>query len=126
MNPDQLRARFPHASASFLKNNATIPDSAPRHTLPHSVPQRDQAPALDTADEGEEGRTGRVKVRFVGYRVRPLDPDNFAGSTKDLLDGLRHAGLIPEDTPEVIVLETEQVRVSSFKQERTEIFLTWP
>lgn len=92
--------------------------------LPNTVAQRDQTPALDGAVPGEAQGVGRTRIRFTGYRVRPLDPDNFAGSIKDLLDGLRHAGLIPGDEPWRIILETEQVRVGGFAAECTEIEIT--
>jgi hypothetical protein len=77
------------------------------------------------AAANKESCLGRVSVRFVGFRVRPLDPDNFAASIKDLLDGLRHAGIIAGDEPWKIILETEQVRVAHFEDERTEIEITW-
>lgn len=90
----------------------------------HPIPERDQAPALDSSDAGKAQSVGRVTVRFTGYRVRPLDPDNFAGSVKDLLDGLRHASIIPGDEPWRIKLETEQVKVGNYKDERTVIEIT--
>lgn len=125
-----LSTILPRASASFRKANpALFPDAQPapasRRAVPHAQPQRHEAPTLGAADEGKAPGDGRTRVRFVGYRVRPLDPDNFAGSVKDLLDGLRHAGLLAGDEPWRIILETEQVRVPSFAQERTEIFLTF-
>ena len=95
-----------------------------KRELSHPQPQRDQAPALGGPAQGKAVGLRRITVRFVGHRVRPLDPDNFAGSVKDLLDGLRHAGLLHGDEPWRIILETEQVKVSSFKQEKTEITLT--
>ena len=116
MTRDELKRRYPNASQSFLKANAD-----PGGTLSHPVPERHQAPALGTAVSGETQGDERITVRFIGYRVRPLDPDNFAGSVKDLLDGLRHANLISGDEPWRIILETEQVKVSSYKEERTEI-----
>jgi hypothetical protein len=63
----------------------------------------------------------RVTVRFVGFRVRPLDPDNFAGGCKDLLDGLRHAALIPGDEPWLIKFETRQEKVAHRGEEKTVI-----
>jgi hypothetical protein len=62
-------------------------------------------------------------VRFTGFRVKPLDPDNFAASCKDLLDGLRHARLLPSDDPWTITFETIQEKVSHYKQECTIIEL---
>ncbi len=90
-----------------------------RNSVPHPKPQSNQAAALERTDAGKEAGICRTRVRFTGYRVRPLDPDNFAGSVKDLLDGLRHAGLISGDEPWKIILETEQVKVGSFKEEKT-------
>lgn len=86
--------------------------------------QRHKAPALGATGEGEKEGVRRARVRFVGYRVRPLDPDNFAGGCKDLLDGLRHAGLIPGDEPWRIIFETEQEKVAHFDEERTVIHLS--
>lgn len=87
-------------------------------------PQRDQAKPLGKAVPGEAEGPPRVVVRFVGYRCRPLDPDNFAGGCKDLLDGLRHAGLIGGDEYWRITLITEQVKVSRRSEERTLISIT--
>jgi hypothetical protein len=63
----------------------------------------------------------RIIVCFTGYRLRPCDPDNFAGGCKALLDGLRHAGLIPGDEPWQIDFRTNQVKVTRKREERTEI-----
>lgn len=82
-------------------------------------PKRHQAAALGQSGEGEEGGIQRTVVRFIGYRVRPLDPDNFAGGCKDLLDGLRHSGLISGDEPWKIDFQTQQVKVWHYFQEKT-------
>jgi hypothetical protein len=87
--------------------------------IPNSQPEHHQAPALGATVQRKAEGFSRAIVRFVGYRVRPLDPDNFAGSCKDLLDGLRHAGLILGDEPWRIVYETTQEKVNSYAQERT-------
>jgi hypothetical protein len=89
--------------------------------IQRSKPKRHKAPALDCADEGKTGSTVRIIVRFIGYRTRLLDPDNFAGGCKDLLDGLRHARLISGDEPWRIKLETEQVKVAHRSEEKTVI-----
>lgn len=98
----------------------------PSRPLPHPEPQRYQTSALGAANEGKGEGIPRTIVRFVGYRTRPLDPDNFAGGVKDLLDGLRHAELISGDEPWKIKLETEQVKVAHRNEERTEITITYP
>lgn len=93
--------------------------------VPDAKPQRDDAAALGRAAEGKEesveGDDRRTRVRFVGYRVRCTDPDNFAASIKNCLDFLHRSGIIEGDEPWKIILETEQVRVPSFKDEKTVI-----
>lgn len=91
--------------------------------LQSAKPQCDQAPALGATVQGKAQGDNRVVVRFIGYRVRLLDPDNFAGGCKDILDGLRHAGLIPGDEPDKIIFVTEQCKVAHRNEERTEIEL---
>jgi len=99
-----------------------------RRPLRDSQPERHQAPALGGAIPGETGGLPKIIVRFVGYRVKPLDPDNFAGSVKDLLDGIRHAGLLHgrDDDPTSITLETSQVRVGHLHEERTLVEIEYP
>lgn len=117
--PKTLRA--PGAVAGGAVVTAQAYEASPDRPLPNAKPQRHKAPALGGAVQGEANGPGRARVRFTGYRVRPLDPDNFAGSVKDLLDGLRHAGLISGDEPWKIILETEQVKVATFAEEKTVI-----
>jgi hypothetical protein len=112
-----LKAIFPRASNSFLRANETLNHSP----LSHPQPQQNQTPTLDRATARKTKSLRRTAVRFTGYRVRPLDPDNFAASCKDLLDGLRHAQLIPGDEPWRITFETAQVQVTSYSRERTVI-----
>lgn len=108
---------FPNASRSLLEANGA---------LPYAEPQPDPTPALGSVAEGKTESLRRVTVRFTGFRQRLLDPDNFAGSVKDLLDGLRRVQLIPGDEWHRIKLETEQVRVRNKAEERTEIELIYP
>jgi hypothetical protein len=128
MNPHLLKRLFPGASASVLAANAHDygPNDQTGTRLQDPEPQRDEAKPLGEAAQGKAESLQRVTVRFVGRRVRPLDPDNFAGSVKDLLDGLRHAGLLLGDEPWRIKLETEQVKVKSYKDEKTIIEITYP
>ena len=117
-----LLEMFPRASQSFLKANETHN----RSEIPDSEPQHHQTAALDGADAGEKKGVQRITVRFIGYRTRPLDPDNFAGGCKDLLDGLRHAGLIPGDEPWSIIFETAQEKVKTYAEECTKIEIEIP
>lgn len=106
--------RLPKPFTNQHEDNAHTPVSNPK-------PKRNIQPALGSKAGGEKEVMGRITVRFTGYRVRPLDPDNFAGGCKGALDGLRHANLIPGDEPWRIIFETEQVKVGSYKEEKTVI-----
>lgn len=119
MNRKDLTGYPPHIQQQIIASLNPRRENPPTRPLPNPEPERHEAPALGSAVQGEESSVPRITVRFIGYRVRPLDPDNFAGSCKDLLDGLRHAGLIPGDEPWRIRYQTEQVRVRSFAEEVT-------
>lgn len=84
-------------------------------------PKRHKKTTLGGSIRREKESVGRPTVRFIGYRIRRTDPDNFAGSVKDLLDGLRQAGVIDDDRVQDIILQTEQEKVCSKAKERTEI-----
>ena len=83
--------------------------------------KQDKAATLDTTVPGKEEGSKRVIVRFIGYVCRPLDYDNFIAGTKDLLDGIVKAGLIPDDSTEFIIHEARQIKVATRKEERVEI-----
>lgn len=114
MNEYTLKTRFPRASKTFLALNADAEVSS-------TEPERNQTPALGSAVQRKTKGVPRFVVRFIGFRVRPLDPDNFAGGCKDLLDGLRHAQLISGDEPWKIIFQTTQEKVNSYKKEKTVI-----
>lgn len=69
--------------------------------------------------QGEKGGTGRFRVCVTSYRRRLCDLDNLA--PKYLIDCLRYAGIIPEDTPQAIDYSVRQVKVRKKEEERTEI-----
>jgi len=121
MNP-RLRTLFPRGSKSFFKANETDPIPG----IPDTNPKPNEAAALDAAIPRKEKGLGRVEVRYRLCRVRPLDPDNAAGSTKDLTDGLCRCGLIPGDDPTQITLIVEQEKVKSYYFEHTQIEITYP
>ena len=116
MNRQKLEQLFPFGSRTFFEIN----DPADCQ-ISNSESECHKKAALDQAVPRKTESLQRATVRFTGYRVRPIDSDNFAGSVKDLLDGLRHAQLIPGDEPWRIKLETEQVKVSNYNQEKTVI-----
>ncbi len=113
----QFKQLLPNASQSFLEANGVACAA---------LAQPEQGAALECALQGEKESLERIVVRFTGFRVRPLDPDGHAGSIKDLLDGLRHAHLLPDDNFWTIRLQTEQEKVATFAEERVEIEITWP
>jgi len=89
--------------------------------LPDAELECDQTPTLDEAVQGEEKGFRRTCVRFTLHRVKYLDPDNAAGSVKDLLDGLRHAGLLSGDEWYRLKLEIDQEKVAHYAEEKTVI-----
>ena len=101
-------------------------EAAARGLLPHAKPEPNQAKALERAAPRAAPRLGKVTVRFTGYRCRLLDPDNFAGSVKDLLDGCVAAGLFDDDSPDHIILITEQEKVPHLQDEMTIIEIKYP
>ena len=72
--------------------------------------------------QGEEGMRAEYTISIRSRRVRLLDPDNLY--VKDVVDQLRYARLIPEDTPEVVEIDITQEKVSGYKQEETIIKIT--
>ena len=72
----------------------------------------------------ESGGILKHRVSIVSKRVNLLDPDNLVGGCKHLIDSLRIAGIIPEDTPEAIELSVRQEKVKSYKDEETQVEVT--
>ncbi len=105
----------------FHPSDKRLHETNDNRKIPNPVTQCNHAPTLGRADEGKEKRMDRITVRFIGSRVKPLDPDNFAGSIKNLLDGLRHANIISGDENWRIKLETEQTKVAHYADEKTVI-----
>jgi hypothetical protein len=76
--------------------------------------------------KGDEGADRRIRVTIEGQRYQPIDPDNYTGGIKTLLDCIQLCGLIPEDSWEAIRLESKQSKVSSRHQEKTKITIEYP
>lgn len=112
-----LKGLFPRASKDFIEINSPVSSA---------VSQPDKAEPLGKAVQGKEKGLGRVTVSYRGFFVRPQDPDNFVGATKDLTDGLWRCGLIHGDNKWQIKLRHEQEEVSHFAQERIEITIKYP
>lgn len=65
------------------------------------------------------GHGQRYAVVITSVRTRLLDPDNLCG--KWFIDGLRHAGLIPDDTAAIVDYTICQKKAASKECQRTEI-----
>lgn len=152
MTTAELRKMFPNASDSFIEANkrgyyesiverhitqkkAQLDDeqlqlNKDNNKLQDSIVKCNQTSALGSPVKGKEKSMGglqeRVRIKFTGHRVRPTDPDNFAGSIKDCLDFLHRSQLIEGDEPWKIILETDQVKVKHYEDEKTEIEIKYP
>lgn len=88
--------------------------------IPNSQP-RQCTPPLEGHREEEARGSGCPVVRFRLCRVKLLDVDAKYASVKDLLDCITTIGWIHGDKEGQVRLEVEQVKVSSYASERTEI-----
>ena len=70
----------------------------------------------------EAGYANRIHVHVVSFRRRLCDPDNLC--PKYFVDCLRYAAYIPDDRPQDITLQVEQIKVKTRAEERTEIDIT--
>lgn len=121
MTRNEFTRRFPNASQSTIERNCEAVAG-----VPAAEPERTQANALDSAISGETKSIQRPTVRIVFCRQRALDKDNYSGSGKDILDGLRHAGLVSGDSEAEIELVVEQVKVEHRIEQGTIVEITYP
>lgn len=149
MTEAELRKMFPNASSGFLNANhgsfyeniverrimqkkCELKDELNKdnYKLQDSFVECNKASALGSPTKGKKESMGglqeRVRIKFTGHRVKPLDPDNFAGSIKDCLDFLHRSGIIEGDEPWKIILETDQEKVKHYEEEKTEIEIQYP
>ncbi len=103
MTVNELKRRFPNASPAFLKANLDAENTGESPIMEHSAGNGGEG-----EDTREEAATGRLHIRFISVRQRQCDPDNLA--VKWLLDALRYAGIIRDDSPDKISLEVTQRR----------------
>lgn len=131
MGPDEFRALYNLPPRDAAKVVATLSKTRfnhgnknHHHGVSHPKPQRQPSPALGGQTEGQGGSKTRTVVSIVSHRVRLLDADNHAGGCKHLLDCIKEAGLIEDDSPRHIRLITDQVQVAHYHEERIEIEIT--
>lgn len=113
MTPEQLRAKFPNASQSFLERNGLLAkqkadklkannDHPIDHTIRPSKPEPVDGKEIREAqpDEGvgKAARLVAVKITFRADHGQQLDDDNreYAGA-KPILDALHNLGLLGSD-----------------------------
>lgn len=109
----KLRRRFPQASQGFLDMNngaASIQgngiDPSIGNTRQAPIVERDRGAALHPGGQDEDAHSAEYLVRVTSVRKRLLDEDNLC--EKFHIDGLRYAGLLPDDAPAKCRIETTQ------------------
>ena len=122
MTRAEIIARYPNASVAFIRCNADPETVGP---ISPPVPQRRvQENALVASPAKEGGASGpRLRVVITSRRARLTDVDNI--TAKWIIDALRYKQLIPDDSPEHIILEVRQQKVDSKAKEGTLIEI-WP
>jgi hypothetical protein len=92
----------------------------------HAESERDEGAPLEPVLPAEKGSGERVIIGYRRFAIRPLDAENFAGSTKALTDALAEAFRedIADDSPEYLELQHSQTRVGSKDEEGTMITIS--
>ena len=120
MTPTKLKTMFPNASKAFLQANEA-------HIEHHDHPRKPQTPKLEPdpghAPHGEAPtktrHTTRHFVRVTATRTRLCDEDNLC--CKYLVDALRYAGVIHEDSPDQTEIQVTQRKAAKGEAEATRI-----
>jgi len=87
----------------------------------NTVTKRPAQQALEPLSKRKEKVSNRTYVRITRYSTRPLDCDNYAGGCKPIIDQLRYAKLIKDDSPEDIEVQFKQVKIKTKAEEHTKI-----
>ena len=111
MTKDELLKRFPRASRAFVEANAA--------GIPAAEPERPARKTLEHPAPGEATSRPRFAIRFDCFSRRPLDWDNWR--LKDLQDMLIVAGILDDDSHELIEGGVCSHKVHAEAEERTEI-----
>jgi hypothetical protein len=95
----------------------------------HAESERDEGAPLEPVLRTQESGDSCAVISYRRFAVRPLDAENFAGSTKALTDALVEAFRedIADDSPEYLELQHSQTRVGSKDEEGTwvKVFVPW-
>ena len=117
MKPDELRRKFPRASAAFIAANS---DAGSARTTAVVEPSPRNGALAKKKAQGLIGPSFHVRVESV--RNRLLDEDNLC--EKFHVDLLRYAGVIPGDSPAEVSIETRQRKAEKGEEERVIITVT--
>jgi hypothetical protein len=106
-----------------INSNASLRSKNPHIATPLSNTNTQSLVQHESVGKTEGGQKsqGRIQVRITAFRNRLLDPCNFTG--KALVDCLRYAGAIRDDSLEFIEVIEIQKKVPSRKDEMTLIEL---
>jgi hypothetical protein len=85
------------------------------------VTQHATQQALVTLPKTKTISGNRTRIRITRFSTKPLDCDNYAGGCKPIIDELRYAKLIQDDSPEDIEVDFRQIKVKTKNEEHTEI-----
>jgi len=89
--------------------------------IPNPVTKRLTQQTLVALPKRKEKGSNRTYVRITRFSTRPLDCDNYAGGCKPIIDQLRYAKLIRDDSPEDIQVQFKQVKIKTKTEEHTKI-----
>lgn len=113
-----IQQRFP-LSASVIKRNSNATPELPSPKFKQAVRHESLA---TPARKGIRQTRARQRVAIICLRCRLQDSDNCC--VKYVVDALRYEQLIPDDSPDHIVLEVRQQKVAHKSEEGTLVEIT--
>lgn len=122
MDLNELKARYPNASESFLRRNADSGDSGVRAADTKPDEGKPLERRLSRKDPRRVGPAGRLKIRFTIHAVHPADWDGV--DIKQLQDMLVRSGILPDDNWSLLQGEVISEKVHSKEEEKTVIEIT--
>lgn len=114
MTPEQLKAKFPHASDAFIRANLQAQDPGPVAKL-----ESDPCNAPLAKSEVQESDPGRFLVCVESVRKRLLDEDGLC--EKYHVDCLRYASILHDDNPGAAKIEVSQRKAEKGEEEHINI-----
>ncbi len=114
MTREEIIKRYPRASESFIRANLSVGDTGPVAKL-----ECDPCHAPLAKEKVQRSTGKRFLVCITSIRKRLLDQDNLA--EKYHVDLCRYAGIIPDDSPAQIEIQTGQRKAIKGEEEHTVI-----